>query len=124
MVQVDEAAASIKAKETKAIAADAQKDLDEALPALEGANKVYIHLLLFYLSVSAVVKFFWAKWGCLLFIWIQCDVPSVWISANSFFEEESVVFATNVRPNKIDTVDSVARQKTKTKCGMRDFHFC
>ena len=40
VVKVDEAAASEKAKETQAIAADAQKDLDEALPALEGANKV------------------------------------------------------------------------------------
>ena len=39
VVLVDEAAANEKAKETKAIAADAQQDLDEALPALEGANK-------------------------------------------------------------------------------------
>ena len=37
---VDEAVASKKATETEAIAADAQKDLDESLPALEAANKV------------------------------------------------------------------------------------
>ena len=36
----DEAVASKKATETEAIAADAQKDLNEALPALEAANKV------------------------------------------------------------------------------------
>lgn len=40
VVKVDEAAATEKARDTKAIADDAQKDLDEALPALEGANKV------------------------------------------------------------------------------------
>ena len=39
MVQ-EEAVANKKAEETKAIADDAQKDLDQALPALEGANKV------------------------------------------------------------------------------------
>ena len=36
----DETIASKKAKETEAIASDAQKDLDEALPALDAANKV------------------------------------------------------------------------------------
>lgn len=36
----DEAMAKVKAEETSAIAADAQKDLDEALPALEAAVKV------------------------------------------------------------------------------------
>lgn len=40
---VDEAVASKKAAETETIAADAQKDLDEALPALENANKVCSH---------------------------------------------------------------------------------
>lgn len=36
----DEASAKAKALETEAIAEDAQRDLDEALPALEGAIKV------------------------------------------------------------------------------------
>ena len=36
----DETVAREKAKETEAIAEDAQRDLDEALPALEAANKV------------------------------------------------------------------------------------
>lgn len=40
VVLADEAVASKKAKETEAIASDAQKDLDEALPALDAANKV------------------------------------------------------------------------------------
>ncbi|XP_054751474.2 dynein axonemal heavy chain 6-like isoform X1 [Lytechinus pictus] len=35
----DEATAKVKAEETQAIADDAQRDLDEALPALESANK-------------------------------------------------------------------------------------
>lgn len=35
----DEALAKNKAVETQAIAEDAQKDLDEAIPALEAANK-------------------------------------------------------------------------------------
>ena len=35
-----------KAEETQQIADDAQRDLDEALPALEAANKVTIVLLL------------------------------------------------------------------------------
>ena len=38
----DEAIAKKKATETEAIAADAQKDLNEALPALENANKVCV----------------------------------------------------------------------------------
>ena len=36
----DEAVAKVKAEETQAIAEDAQRDLDEALPALESAIKV------------------------------------------------------------------------------------
>ena len=40
MVMEDEAVATVKAEETKAIADDAQRDLDEALPALEAAVKV------------------------------------------------------------------------------------
>lgn len=40
MVEADERIAREKAKETEAIAEDAQRDLDEALPALEAANKV------------------------------------------------------------------------------------
>ena len=39
MVQEDEAVAKVKAEETQAIADDAQRDLDEALPALEAAIK-------------------------------------------------------------------------------------
>ncbi|XP_056619544.1 dynein axonemal heavy chain 6 [Triplophysa dalaica] len=39
VVKEDEASAKIKAEETQAIADDAQRDLDEALPALESANK-------------------------------------------------------------------------------------
>lgn len=35
----DEAIATVKAEETQAIADDAQKDLNEALPVLHGANK-------------------------------------------------------------------------------------
>ncbi|XP_047430741.1 dynein axonemal heavy chain 6 [Mugil cephalus] len=39
VVKEDEALAKVKAEDTQAIADDAQKDLDEALPALEGANQ-------------------------------------------------------------------------------------
>ncbi|XP_070535810.1 dynein axonemal heavy chain 6-like isoform X2 [Ptychodera flava] len=39
VVMEDEAMARVKAEETQAIADDAQRDLDEALPALEAANK-------------------------------------------------------------------------------------
>ncbi|KAG8454285.1 hypothetical protein GDO86_000797 [Hymenochirus boettgeri] len=39
IVKEDEAVAIVKAEETQAIADDAQRDLDEALPALEAANK-------------------------------------------------------------------------------------
>ncbi|XP_071825285.1 dynein axonemal heavy chain 6-like isoform X2 [Apostichopus japonicus] len=39
VVLEDEASAKVKAEETQAIADDAQRDLDEALPALESANK-------------------------------------------------------------------------------------
>jgi len=40
VVKEDEAVAKEKAEETQAIADDAQRDLDEALPALEAAIKV------------------------------------------------------------------------------------
>jgi dynein heavy chain len=40
VVQAEEAVAKEKADGTQAIAAEAQRDLDEALPALEAANKV------------------------------------------------------------------------------------
>lgn len=40
VVLADEAVAKEKAAETEAIAAEAQRDLDEALPALHAANKV------------------------------------------------------------------------------------
>lgn len=39
---VEELAAEDKAEETQAIAADAQRDLNEALPALENAIKVFL----------------------------------------------------------------------------------
>ena len=42
VVSAEEEVAKGKADETQAIAAEAQKDLDEALPALEAANKVYV----------------------------------------------------------------------------------
>ena len=42
VVVQEEAVANKKAEETRAIAKDAQKDLDEALPALQAANKVYM----------------------------------------------------------------------------------
>lgn len=40
VVSAEEEVAKGKADETQAIAAEAQKDLDEALPALDAANKV------------------------------------------------------------------------------------
>lgn len=40
VVAKEEAIANKKAEETKVIADDAQKDLDQALPALKAANKV------------------------------------------------------------------------------------
>jgi len=40
VVVKEEAIANKKAEETKVIADDAQKDLDQALPALKAANKV------------------------------------------------------------------------------------
>ena len=40
VVVKEEAVANAKAEETQAIADDAQKDLDQALPALQAANKV------------------------------------------------------------------------------------
>jgi dynein heavy chain len=40
VVKEDEAVAKVKADETQSIADDAQRDLDEALPALEAAVKV------------------------------------------------------------------------------------
>lgn len=44
VVVKEEAIANKKAEETKVIADDAQRDLDQALPALKAANKVYIGL--------------------------------------------------------------------------------
>ena len=52
MVKSEEAIAKTKTDETEAIANDAQKDLDEALPALESANKVPTH------SVIPIISFF------------------------------------------------------------------
>lgn len=46
VVMEDEAVAKVKAEETQAIADDAQRDLDEALPALESAVKACILWLL------------------------------------------------------------------------------
>lgn len=42
VVSAEEEVAKGKAEETQAIAAEAQKDLDEALPALDAANKVRV----------------------------------------------------------------------------------
>ena len=47
VVVKEEAIANKKAEETKVIADDAQKDLDQALPALKAANKVNIYLCIF-----------------------------------------------------------------------------
>ncbi len=44
VVVKEEAIANKKAEETRIIAKDAQKDLDQALPALKAANKVYIYI--------------------------------------------------------------------------------
>ena len=44
VVQAEEAIAKEKATQTQAIAAEAQRDLDEALPALEAAQKVRMPL--------------------------------------------------------------------------------
>ena len=46
VVEADERVAREKATETETIAEDAQRDLDEALPALEAANKVMLLLIL------------------------------------------------------------------------------
>ena len=50
VVAQEEAVANKKAEETKAIADDAKKDLDQALPALQAANKVGSHTNPFILS--------------------------------------------------------------------------
>ena len=60
VVMDDEATAKAKAEETQAIADDAQRDLDEALPALEAAVKVRVfpqklngrNFLFYYLPLS------------------------------------------------------------------------
>ncbi len=45
IVKEDEAVANVKAEEAKAIADDAQRDLNTALPALEAAVKVFFSWL-------------------------------------------------------------------------------
>lgn len=58
VVKEDEAVAKVKAEETQSIADDAQRDLDEALPALEAAIKVCLciitgcHIPLFRITPS------------------------------------------------------------------------
>ena len=52
VVVKEEAIANKKAEETKAIADDAQKDLDQAIPALQAANKVYYDLIAFFVGYS------------------------------------------------------------------------
>ena len=47
MVQAEEAVAKEKASDTQTIAAEAQRDLDEALPALEAAQKVCVCVCVF-----------------------------------------------------------------------------
>ena len=49
VVAKEEAVANKKAEETMAIADDAQKDLDQALPALEAANKVTAACMYMYM---------------------------------------------------------------------------
>ena len=52
IVSVEEASASKKAAETKAIADDAQRDLDEALPALvRHTLHIYIYIYILYIIV-------------------------------------------------------------------------
>ncbi len=53
VVVKEEAIANKKAEETGIIAEDAQKDLDQALPALKAANKVYIY------STSLLISLLW-----------------------------------------------------------------
>lgn len=55
-MSAEEEVAKGKANETQAIAAEAQKDLDEALPALDAANKVRV-----ILKWRAARKLFWQK---------------------------------------------------------------
>ena len=50
VVVKEEAIANKKAEETKAIADDAQKDLDQAIPALQAANKVWYQFITFFID--------------------------------------------------------------------------
>lgn len=52
VVVKEEAIANKKAEETKAIADDAQKDLDQAIPALQAANKVCYGFITFFVGYS------------------------------------------------------------------------
>lgn len=58
VVAKEEAIANKKAEETKVIADDAQKDLDQALPALRAANKVRQSSYMFqYNCVHSILTF-------------------------------------------------------------------
>ena len=52
VVVKEEAIANKKAEETKAIADDAQKDLDQAIPALQAANKVWYRFMLLGIMIQ------------------------------------------------------------------------
>ena len=56
VVLEDEAVAKVKAEETQAIADDAQRDLDEALPALEMAIKVSGSINIAGISIRVLLK--------------------------------------------------------------------
>lgn len=59
---VSEDREKIRAEELqcKEMAANAQKDLDEALPALEEALKVNLLVFLYYVVMSSMIFFFFA----------------------------------------------------------------
>lgn len=66
MVQKEEAEAAVKARETLAIADDAQRDLNEALPALVSSNRP---------SISQLVGHTWLM--CLRQFDMQSCIPEV-----------------------------------------------
>ena len=73
MFKSEEAIARSKADETEAIANDAQKNLDEASPALESANKVRTYSFIHpYISSPLSPLFFY-----IMSIYLSCpSVPS------------------------------------------------
>lgn len=61
VVEKEEDIANKKAEETKVIADDAQRDLDQALPALKAANKVGIKLITIIICLLFVTRL-WMRW--------------------------------------------------------------